>query len=115
MRQGRTLHVFRFMLIEIEVNAEHPHLPLNILHASCCNVLNKFLFASRIVLRGLLVDPFETSSHLFRQRIVAVARNPESQFCAHLLPEAVSGAAAAPLGAVGGAIASAARILVRVW
>jgi hypothetical protein len=56
-----------------------------------------------------------TSSHLFRQRVVAVARNPESQFCAHLLPEAVSGAAAAPIGAVGGVIASAARILVSVW
>ena len=55
-----------------------------------------------------------TSSQVFRQRLVAVARNPESQFCAHLLPEAVSGAAAALIGAVGGAIASAARILVSV-
>ena len=42
-------------------------------------------------------------------------KEPESQFCAHLLPEAVSGAAAAPLGAVGGAIASAAWILVSFW
>ena len=42
-------------------------------------------------------------------------KEPGSQFCAHLLPEAVSGAAAAPIGGVGGAIASAARILVGVW
>ena len=42
-------------------------------------------------------------------------KEPGSQFYAHLLPEAVSGAAAAPIGAVGGAIASAARILVGVW
>ena len=60
------------------------------------------------------VNPFlsRTSSHRFRQRLVAVARNPEASFARTCLPEAVSGAAAAPLGAVGGAIASAARILV---
>jgi hypothetical protein len=39
-------------------------------------------------------------------------KEPESQSCAHLLPEAVSGAAAARVRAVGGAIAQAARILV---
>jgi hypothetical protein len=42
-------------------------------------------------------------------------KEPTNQFYAHPLPEAVSGAAAAPLGAVGRTLASAARILVSFW
>jgi len=51
-----------------------------------------------------------TSSQYSGNEIRCRGKEPGNQFFAHPLPGAVSGAAAAPLGAVGGAIASAARI-----